>query len=264
MVADHSVAPCRTCKFCKMGLSDYCENKIIIGFTIPGAFAEYVVVPEELLISIPSNISPNEAACIQPLSECVTEVYNSGINPADSIAIIGQGVMGLFTLATLRYTGAGKVIVIDVRDEVLKVSKVLGANHIINAQNADPKKTVLELTQGIGVDVVFECSGQGFNIRKALEFVKRNGKIVCLSIIGGETSIPLTDFRHKCVNLIFPGLTTFRMLEHTGFLLSNGWINLKPLITHRLKGIDKVPESFEITGNKAKYKAISAAQVIIY
>lgn len=263
MVADHSVAPCRKCRLCRTGFSDYCENRIYVGATIPGAFAEYIVIPEELLISIPPNISASEAACIQPLSECVTEVYDSRINPADTIAIIGQGVMGLFSLSIVRYAGAGRVIVTALREYSLKVSKDLGANYVINSEKMDPVKTILELTHGIGADIVFECSGVGSNIMKALEMVRRNGKIVCLSIIGGQTPLSLADFRSKCVDLIFPRLTTFRMLDHAVFLLSNKLINIKPLITHILKGIDKVPESFEITGNKSKYKAINSAQVII-
>lgn len=263
IVGNHSVAPCRKCEFCRSDRSELCNNKIIIGFTIPGAFAEYIVVPEELLISVPSNISASEAACIQPLSECVTEVYYSGINPADTVVIIGQGVMGLYAMAIIRYAGAGKVIAVDIRDETLKISKSFGADYVINPKKSDLIKTVLEITNGIGADLIFECSGLGCNIKNALEAVRKNGKIVCLSLIGGETPLPLADFRLKCVNLIFPQLTTFRMLEHTVFLLSNEFVNIKPLITHSLEGISKVPESFEITGNKAKYKAINSAQVII-
>ena len=84
-----------------------------------------------------------------------------------------------------------------------------------------------------------------------------------VSFFGTTVSLPLDVMRERSIRYIFPDISTLGHLEHTVRLVSSGRVRLKPVITHVLRGIAKVPEAFEITANKGKYKAINPAQVVI-
>jgi len=92
---------------------------------------------------------------MQPLASSVSDVASARIDSGDTIVITGQGVMGLNIMQISRVCGAGKVIGIDIRDEVLELSEKLGVDMTINASKNDPVEVVKEVTKGRMADVVF-------------------------------------------------------------------------------------------------------------
>jgi threonine dehydrogenase-like Zn-dependent dehydrogenase len=89
------------------------------------------------------------------------------------------------------------------------------------------------------------------------------GKIVGASIIGNSEALDLVKYRTKGVSLLFPCNTSQKTAEYAVDLAASGRIQFKPLITHVLQGLDKLPEAMEITVNKLKYGATSPAQVMV-
>jgi threonine dehydrogenase-like Zn-dependent dehydrogenase len=170
-----------------------------------------------------------------------------------------------------RACGAGQLITVDVRDEACKLSLELGADHAINAQKDDPVEAIRDLTEGEGADVVFECAGgsvkQGLAgdkaLKQAMHAVRSGGKLVGVSWFGAPLELDVDSFRERSLRYLFPDISSQAHLEYTVQLVATGRINMKPTITHVLEGIDKVPEAFEITANKGKYRAINPAQVVI-
>ena len=179
--------------------------------------------------------------------------------------------MGLECLQIARTAGAGKLITVDVREEACRISRELGADAAINAQETDPVVAVRDLTDGNGVDVVFECAGgspkQGLSgtasLRQAIGAVRSGGKVIGVSWFGQPLEMDIDLLRERSLRYLFPDISTLGHLEHTVRLVASGRVRLKPVITHVLRGIEKVSEAFEITGNKAKYKAINPAQVVL-
>ena len=109
--------------------------------------------------SVDDRISDSEAACLQSLSDSVAAVETAGIAIGDSVAIYGQGSMGLECLQIARSSGAGLIVTVDVREESCRVSRELGADVAFNAKGDDPVGAIQRLTGGNGADVVFECAG---------------------------------------------------------------------------------------------------------
>jgi threonine dehydrogenase-like Zn-dependent dehydrogenase len=189
----------------------------------------------------------------------------------DSVAIFGQGSMGLECLQIARISGAGRIITVDVRDEACAMSRELGAEHALNACSTDVVATIRELTDGIGVDVVFECAGgspkQGLaghqSLLQAIDAVRSGGKIIGVSWFGGPLEINIDLLRERSLRYLFPDISTQAHLEHTVRLVATGRVRLKPTITHVLGGIESVPQAFEITANKGQFKAINPAQVMM-
>src|SRR2546421_604685 len=237
----------------------------------PGFFAERAVLPAIALVKVDDRISDSEAACLQSLSDSVAAVETAGLQMADTVAVFGQGSMGLECLQVARLSGAGLVVTVDVRDEACRVSRELGADHALDGRAVDVVPATRDLTGGVGADVVFECAGgspkQGLaghqTLLQALEAVRSGGKIVGVSWFGGALHLNVDLFRERSLRYLFPDISTQAHLEHTVRLVASGRVRLKPTITHVLSGIESVPEAFAITANKGKYKAINPAQVMM-
>jgi threonine dehydrogenase-like Zn-dependent dehydrogenase len=269
-VAARAKLPCGECSFCLGQQSARCRRGPVIGFDLPGCFSELAVLPAIALVKVDRRISDSVAACLQSLSDSVAAVETAGIGLADTVAIFGQGSMGLECMQIARQCGAGRIITVDVRDEACAVSRELGADHVLNARTTDPVSGILDLTGGRGADVVFECAGgstqQGLAgelaLRGALEAVRSGGTIVGVAFYGDPVTLPIDQMRERSLRLVFPDVSTREHLEFTVQLVASGRVRLEPTIRHVLRGIDSVPQAFEITAHKGKYQAINPAQVV--
>jgi threonine dehydrogenase-like Zn-dependent dehydrogenase len=269
-VAARAKLPCGDCPLCRSEHSDLCRAGPVIGFDLPGCFAERALIPEIALVKVDERISDSEAACLQSLSDSVAAVETAGIRVGDCVAIFGQGSMGLECLQVARLSGAGLVITVDVRDEACRVSAELGADHVLNAGRCDPVAAIRDLSGGNGADVVFECAGgspkQGLagtrTLQQAIDAVRSGGKVIGVSWFGGPLEVDVDRMRERSLRYLFPDISTQAHLLHTVRLVASGRVRVKPTITHVLAGIESVPQAFEITANKAKHQAVNPAQVL--
>jgi threonine dehydrogenase-like Zn-dependent dehydrogenase len=270
-VAARAKLPCGECQLCRTERSDLCRRGPVIGFDLPGCFAERACLPEIALVKVDDRISDSEAACLQSLSDSVAAVETAQLRMADTVVIFGQGSMGLECLQIARLSGAGLVITVDVREEACQISRDLGADHALNGSAGDAVAAIHDLTEGNGADVVFECAGgspkQGLagsqTLVQALDAVRPGGKIVGVSWFGTPVSLNIDLLRERSLRYLFPDISTQTHLEHTVRLVASGRVRLKPAITHVLSGLEAVPRAFEITANKGRYQAINPAQVML-
>lgn len=270
-VAARAKLPCGSCTLCRSERSYLCRTGPVIGFDLPGCFSERAILPEIALVRVDDAISDSEAACLQSLSDSVAAVETADLRLGDSVAILGQGSMGLECLQIARLSGAGLVITVDVRGESCRMSKELGADHALDASRCDPVEAIRELTGGQGADVVFECAGgsprQGLagtaTVRQAMNAVRSGGKIIGVSWFGEPFPVDLDYLRERSLRYLFPDISTQAHLEHTVRLVASGRVRLRPTITHVLNGLESVPRAFEITANKGTHRAINPAQVMI-
>ncbi len=270
-VAARAKLPCGACPLCQSERSHLCRKGPVIGFDLPGCFSELALLPEIALVRVDDRISDSEAACLQSLSDSVAAVETAQIQIGDTVAIFGQGSMGLECLQVARLSGAGLVITVDVRDESCRISRELGADHTINAGQDDPIAAIQQLTGGNGADIVFECAGgspkQGLagsrTLQQAVEAVRSGGKIIGVSWFGGPLPLDIDRLRERSLRYLFPDISTSAHLEHTVRLVATGRVRVTPTITHVLNGIESVPQAFEITANKGKFQAINPAQVMM-
>lgn len=226
---------CGKCPLCITGQAHICTNTEILGVDTDGTFSEYVVIPEEnAWVNDPAI--PPEYLCIQePLGNAVHTVLSGDII-GKSIAVVGCGPIGIMAVAVAKAVGASKVIAIEVNEYRLNMAKELGADVVINPINEDVVKRVMEETEGLGVDVVAEMSGNSKAINQALEYIKLGGR---MSMLG----IPTEDVKLDVANgIVFKGIQIHgivgRKMYETWFqvkgLLASGNLNLDKIITHKL------------------------------
>lgn len=270
-VAARAKLPCGNCSLCRSERGALCRRGPVLGFDLPGCFAERASLPEIALVKVDDRISDSEAACLQSLSDSVAAVETAQLGMGDTVVIFGQGSMGIECLQICRLSGAGLIITVDVRDEACQTSRELGADHALNARSCDVVATIRELTQDIGADVVFECAGgspkQGLaghaTLLQCVDAVRSGGKIVGVSWFGAPIELNIDLFRERSLRYQFPDVSTQAHLEHTVRLVASGRVRLKATITHVLHGLESVPRAFEITANKGRYQAINPAQVVM-
>ncbi|MFA7672023.1 MAG: zinc-binding dehydrogenase, partial [Sphaerochaetaceae bacterium] len=168
--------------------------------------------------------------------------------------------------------GASKVFTTDIRDASLELSKKFHADAVINVRKEDPVEKILELTNGKGVDVVFECAGgnpqQGLaghtTLHQAFEMVRPGGKVVQVAALVGELKINSQILRTKGIKWISIGGHGNKTIQIGADWVANGRIDLKSLVSHEIEGLENLPKAFDITQNKEQYGATNPCQVIVF
>jgi threonine dehydrogenase-like Zn-dependent dehydrogenase len=265
-------APCGSCSLCLSGRPELCCKGPLLGLHLSGCLAEYLALPAVSVVSVPASLTDSEVTALQPLVGVVAAVAYSGLKMTDTVVVLGQGTMGLNVTQVARNCGAGQVIAVDIREEALEFSRLIGADLTINSSSLEPVEAVLKATSGTGADIVFECAGgnpeSGLSgtrtLIQALKMVRDQGKVQQIALLEPQASLEIMPVNKKGIQ--YRGFFSPNLLEHARYaieLVASKRVKLAPLITHTLYGLEKVPEAFEITGHKARYKSVSPAQVVV-
>ncbi|MBD0378915.1 L-threonine 3-dehydrogenase [Paenibacillus sedimenti] len=249
-IGDHVSAEghmvCGTCKACRTGNAHVCPHTKSFGITAPGCFAEYAVVKAGNIIQNDEKL-PFEIACLQdPLGNAVQTVLSGDI-VGKSVAIIGVGPIGLLAIKVAKACGAGTIFAVDINPNRLEMAVQMGADVIINAMEARTSDALRALTDGEGVDVVLEMSGNPQAIVDGFEAAAHAGRISLLGIPTREVSLDVTN------HIIFKGLKvegiTGRKMYETWYqmkgLLKQKRIDLASVITHRFT-LDQYEKAFRL------------------
>ena len=249
-------SPCLRCYMCQKGKFNLCEDMMWLW----GAYAEYIKVPQRIVMLnmqvIPDHVTYEEAAVTEPLACVLHGVEEARVKLGDTVAIIGAGPIGLLHLLTVKKMGAGKVIISDTVDERLKLAEKLGADETVNAKQEDTVEKTKKLTDGYGADVVIEAIGLPATWEQALKMVRKGGTVL---EFGGCP--PGTEIKVSTEQLHY-GETTVMGAFHTTplhfrkalNLIASGTINVKPLITNKMKLADLKQAFEQLTTSKTDIK----------
>jgi 2-desacetyl-2-hydroxyethyl bacteriochlorophyllide A dehydrogenase len=225
---------CKACEDCKNDLQNVCDNRYIIGTTMAaggydGAMAEYVVAPAEKIMRLPDHVSFNECALVEPLSISLRATKHAGDVKGKMVAVFGAGPIGLLGIACMKNAGAKKIIAIDLVDKRLAMAKEMGATHTINSKE-DVYQYTRGLTNGVGVDCVFDAAGVEPTINTGVEIVRNGGKIIMVGMAAAKINIELKHAICKELKLLGSYMYTTEMNEGLDLIISGG-IDVKKIIT---------------------------------
>ncbi|MBR0352007.1 MAG: alcohol dehydrogenase catalytic domain-containing protein [Oscillospiraceae bacterium] len=176
-VSCESHVPCGSCFFCKNGMPHICKNVELFGITQDGAFAEYAKIRSDCTFLIPDGL-PYEAGCLfEPMGAGVHGAEVANVK-GKSVLVSGCGPIGLAAISACKQFGASTLIVCARTDSKLEVAKEMGADIIFNTNKVDLVHKIMELTDGIGVDVAIDVSGSGDAIHTALQCLRAGGDFV--------------------------------------------------------------------------------------
>ena len=257
-----AAVPCGDCYECNKGWMEVCQNQTSVGYQYDGGFAEYMIVPEQVLKvdglnRIPENVGYDEASAAEPFACAINAQEQLGIEEGDFTVVFGAGPIGCMHIRIARGVHkVGTVVLVDINDERLAMSAdAVQPDHVINSAQEDVVAKVMELTGGRGADVIITATPANITQEQAIQMAARNGRI---SFFGG---LPKNDPFIKCDS----NLVHYRQLHLHGAngsspshnkraleYISTGQVPVKDLITRHLP-LDDVLDAFDIV---AKGQAI--------
>ena len=234
-VSAESHVTCGMCFHCRTGQAHMCEQTQILGVDRNGAFAEYVVVPEAVLWKNDRSKLPPEIATLQePFGNAVFATSAQDL-AGRSVAVLGCGPIGLFTIGICRASGAAGVWAADLTPFRLRLATKMGATGTVRVSEVDNVPAWFrEQNDGYGLDVVFEMSGAPASITNAFQIVRNGGRVILFGIPSRPVEIDVAEsliFKNLNV-LAVNGRKIFETWYKTRWMLESGVVDLRPLITH--------------------------------
>lgn len=166
-VAGVPLVPCMECEDCQKGNYSLCKHYSFIGSREFGSFAEYVVVPEKNAVKFEDEVSFEQGAFFEPATVALHGLQRVNYEGGKTVAILGGGTIGLFTMQWAKIFGAKKVVVFDINNERLELAKKLGADNVINTLEENFMDNALNLTNNKGYDYVYETAGNTITMKMA-------------------------------------------------------------------------------------------------
>lgn len=221
----------------------------ILGVDRPGCYAEYVSVPARVAWKNPDTMPPEIASIQEPFGNAVYTVL-SGPVAAKTVLVTGCGPIGLWAIGIAKAAGAKAVYATDINPKRLELAETMGATIAINSMETDPVALIMSETDGIGVDVLCEMSGNGRAIKQGFQALRNGGRASMLGIPAKPVEFDLAN------DIVFKGATVYgisgRLIWETWYqtqaLITTGMVDPAPVITHRLK-LAEFEQAFSLMNN---------------
>lgn len=237
-VSAESHVTCGVCRPCRTGRAHTCARTSILGVDRDGVFAEYAAVPEKIVWKNNRDKLPPHVATLQePFGNAVFATTEHDLR-GSSVAVLGCGPIGLFSIGIARASGAASVVATDVNDRRLSMAKAMGADRVFNPSGrmSDAAAWLREATGGDGPDAVFEVSGAAAALDAALKGVRSGGRVILVGIPSTSVEIDVANdliFKNVALHAL-NGRRIFDTWYKTRWLLESGAVDVSPLVTHRL------------------------------
>ncbi|OOG38571.1 MULTISPECIES: zinc-dependent alcohol dehydrogenase family protein [unclassified Rhodanobacter] len=253
------ISSCGKCDYCRKGMYSHCVNGgWILGNTIDGTQAEYVRIPyaDTSLYHIPVDADEEALVMLSDILPTGFEcgVLNGKVQPGSTIAIVGAGPIGLAALLTSQFYSPAGIIMVDLDDNRLEVSRRFGATATINSADGKAVEKVLQLTNGRGVDTAIEAVGVPPTFELCEEIVAPGGIIANIGVHGTKVDLHLERLwdRNIAITTRLVDTVTTPMLLKT---VQSRKIDPTRLITHRFT-LAKIIDAYEAFGHAAETHAL--------
>ena len=253
-VLAESVKACGICVYCRSGHENLCDASTLFGIHVDGGMAEYVAVPYRLLHRLPGELSFEEGALIEPLSNALHFVKDcTTIRLGDLAVVHGCGPIGIFSAQLFHLAGAEVILTgVNVDTERFKIASGLGLE-TVNVEKEDLLKLVMERTGGRGADIAFVATGAPPAVAQATQIVKKRGQVTIIGIFGRPVEVPMTQVVRREVTLSGAYDAKPENFDQSISLAKSGAVKVRELITHRLP-LEKAGEAFETAKSRVGCK----------
>lgn len=236
--AAHHV-PCNACHYCQTGHETVCETLRKTNFD-PGGFAEYLRLPainvDRGVYLLPNEVSYEEATFIEPVACVMRGQRLAGLEPGQTVLVIGSGISGLLHIHVASALGASRVIATDINDYRLQAALRFGAEAAIHAKE-DLVTTLRHINNGLLADLVIVCTGAISAILQALQSVERGGCVLFFAPTDQGVTIPLSIndlFWRNEITLTTSYAGNFADHVKALEMIRSGKLRVAEMITHRL------------------------------
>ena len=243
---------CGHCRNCRAGRRHLCPNTQGVGVNRPGAFAEYLSIPQDNVVPVPAGVDPDIVSIFDPLGNAVHTALSFDLVGED-VLITGAGPIGIMAIAIAKKAGARNIVITDVNPYRLELAKKMGPTRVVDVSKEKLEDVQKELGMTEGFDVALEMSGNARALETILDNMSCGGKIALLGIIPGKAAIDWNKVIFKCLHI--KGIYGREMFEtwYKMIALVQSGMDVTPVITHRMH-YTEFEKGFEamISGNAGK------------
>ncbi|GIG87830.1 zinc-binding dehydrogenase [Plantactinospora endophytica] len=180
VVCETAASICGVCPLCRAGRYNLCPQRQGYGLKRDGAMAEYMLAEPRVLHRIPDPVAFETAAMTEPFAVAYNAVVErANVNPGDLVVVQGAGAIGILALQIAILRGAATTVVLgtSIDADRLETAKQLGADHVLDVTQGDPRELVASLHDGLGADLVVDATGVSVALQQSMELVRPGGAI---------------------------------------------------------------------------------------
>jgi 2-desacetyl-2-hydroxyethyl bacteriochlorophyllide A dehydrogenase len=253
---------CGRCFYCRRGLYHRCEHSRTFGHgatlgSLQGTQAEMALVPsaELVLRRVPKGMSDEVALFAgDVMGTGFHAVYDSRLEPGDSIAVLGLGPVGLCAVQAARAVGAAQVFAVDTVPERLAVAESFGALPL-HLTEQDVRSTVRAATDGRGVDVCVDAVGDPRALEMAIRLTRPCGAVQCIGVYAERAEVHMGLLWLKAITLRGGQANVLAHVDRVMGMMSAGVLDPTPLVTHHM-GLEQAPEAYAVFDRREALKIV--------
>jgi alcohol dehydrogenase len=254
------ITACGTCSYCRDGVYGQCRGGggWILGHLIHGTQAEFVRVPfaDNSTHKVPEGVIDEQMIVLADILPTSYEVgvLNGKVRPADVVAIVGAGPIGLAAILTARLYSPSHIVAIDLADSRLEAARKFGADIVVNSGREDPEAVIAELTGGLGANVTMEAVGTPQTFELAVKLARPGGHVANVGVHGAPATLHLEDIWIKNLTITTGLVDTYSTPTLIGLVASHQ-LDTSPMVTHRFK-LDEFESAYDVFGRAAETGAL--------
>ncbi len=176
-VSGAPLLPCMKCDDCQNGNFSLCKHYSFIGSRQQGSNGDYVVLPEQNAVVFDKSISYEQGAMFEPSTVALHGIFQNQYQGGETVAVLGGGTIGMFTMQWAKIFGSRKVAVFDISHQRLELAKRLGADETFHTAEDGYMEKAMAMTGGKGFSYVFETAGQIPTMHMAFELAANKAHV---------------------------------------------------------------------------------------
>lgn len=191
-VAVNPIVWCGECRYCVAGEYHLCSSGGFVGLSCNGGFAESVVVSAEKVVPMPSDVSPETAALVEPFTVGLHAGHQADLNSGDSVAVFGGGPIGMAVAQAAAAANAGPLYLSEPRPKRREIAAESGVDTVIDPTATDPVDRITS-EMNSGVDVAFEAAGLEQTVNQSIRCTRAGGTVTVVSLFDEAVEFLPTD-----------------------------------------------------------------------
>lgn len=238
---------CGRCAYCRRGLGHLCLRFACTGLSAEtGGLSQFAVLKDYQVAKLPDEVSDVEGAVVEPASVAAYGVDRAGVHGGDVVLVTGAGPIGVLSALYANAVGAATVVIAEPNPNRAALARALDVGPVLDPTDPGFGAAIADLTEGLGVDVVAECSGSTPGLATALISVRRRGSIVQTGLHTRPAELDAMALSEKDVTLAGSWCYLITDWPRIIRLIASGKYPVGQVVTARITLPDVITKGFDV------------------